>query len=172
MRNRSLIEGEERNDDEDRDTEGPSAKRARTGGVTLDDEEATFARTFSPLGATAGDVDEDGGGGGGYGREEVDAGGGGGGSGEGEDGSGEDDAGASGFLDNGVCYSIFSRKLYQLIFVFLRCLCLVLKMAVPILVLVPPHPQHLPRLSRLPIKSRKMISPHALVGWQLLQNLI
>jgi hypothetical protein len=117
MRNRSLIEGEEPNNDEDRDTEGPLVKRARTGGVTLDDEEATFASIFSPLRTTPGDVDVDGDGdgGGGYGREEGDAGGdeGGdeGGSSEGEGGSGGDDAEVSGFLDNGVCYSIFSRKL-------------------------------------------------------------
>lgn len=77
----------------------------------MDDEEVTYASIFSPLRTTPGDVDEDGDGYGGGGGEEGDAGGDEGGNGEGEGGSGEDDAEVSGFLDNGVCYSIFSRKL-------------------------------------------------------------
>ena len=77
----------------------------------MDEDEATFASAFSPLRTTAGDVDENGDGGGGYGREEGDAGGDELASGEGEGLSSEDDAEVSGFLDNGVCYSILSRKL-------------------------------------------------------------
>lgn len=91
----------------------------------------------------------------------------------------EEDQEVVGFLDNGVCFPFFSMKLYQLIFL-LRCRCLMLKIEKPqpglptllslkvrILVLLP-----LPRLSSFPIKLQKGNSPHALIDWQLLQNLI
>lgn len=124
MRNRNLIEGEEQSDDEDRDAEGPSAKRrrtderVRTDRVTLDAEEAVFASIFSPLRPSGdgdgieegdrdeeGDVDEEGDGDGGSDDGRVQHG-------SIAGGYVEDEAEVSGFLDNGVCYSVFSRKLY------------------------------------------------------------
>lgn len=118
---------EEQRDDEDRDPESPLAKRGRKGKarMELDAEEAAFASIFSPLRPTAADVDErdengdvandfspshptlgDVDEGKGEAQEESDTG---------EDESeheSEHDAEISGFLDNGVCYSVFSRKYY------------------------------------------------------------
>jgi hypothetical protein len=96
--------------------------------MTLDGEEAAFARSFSPLisrrtrqSLTDENIDGDG-----------DGDGDGGGDGDGVDGNGDDGNGddalaatdhngddeqeVEGFLDNGVCSSVFSMKLYRLNF--------------------------------------------------------
>jgi hypothetical protein len=121
MRNQSLIEGEKESSDEGYYTDAPPAKRARTDRVALDAEEAAFASSLGPLHSTSGadgDEDEDravvedgdgvGDGDVGvngtvqHGRDDVDYDG---------DGNGEDQQEGMGFLDNGVCFSVFSMKL-------------------------------------------------------------
>ena len=107
MRNQSLLEEEAANGSDDIDGDGPPAKRARTGRVNLDDEEAAFASSLTPLHLTLGDMsqyknievesqdsDADGD------REEHDA--------DADDADADDaDGNGVGFLDNGVCFLVF-----------------------------------------------------------------
>lgn len=114
MKNQSLINGEEMSFDEDapledNEVDGRPAKRARTGGVTLDSEETAFASSLPPLRRTPGPMsrynsaeDQDGDGDGGESRDEPH------GDLETQDGDGNDenDQGV-GFQDNGVCSQFF-----------------------------------------------------------------
>jgi hypothetical protein len=175
------MEGEEGSGDEDSSAGGPPAKRSCTEGrVTLDAEEAVFASSLPPLHPTPGSMsqsrnaetesqggDGDGGVRSDSGDADIDM------AGIGDD-TGEEEQDV-GFLDNGVCFSVFSLKLYLLIF-FLRCRLRLMKAVLhsnlKLLVLVLPllRSQHHPR--SLPVKSQKGTSPHGLVDWRLLQNLI
>lgn len=132
MKNRSLMEGEDGSGDEDarlegNEVDGPPAKRARTGRVTLDSDETAFASSLPPLRPTPGamsqyknvDSDSQGSDGDGDGtarreREESDEADGDLEVGDG-DGSREYDQEGVGFQDNGVCSHFFLPKLPKLI---------------------------------------------------------
>src|SRR5271155_4812133 len=121
MKNRSIMDGEEGSADEDAPLEGnqvdgPPAKRARTGQVTLDSEETAFASSLPHLRPTPGAMsqyknvdsdshDSDGDGDGTVRHEGEEA--------DGDlemedrDGRGEYDQEGVGFQDNGVCSQFF-----------------------------------------------------------------
>lgn len=117
-RNQSLINGEEASGDEDPDGDGPPAKRARTGRVILDAEEAAFARSLPPLRPNPGamsqykNIEREGQGGDG-GREDSDQGDADAELGDGGHGDSEDEQEGVGFLDNGVCSLVFLMKSIQ-----------------------------------------------------------
>ena len=114
MKNQSLINEEEVSVDEDapledNEVDGPPAKRACTGGVTLDSEETAFASSLLPLCRTPGPMSrynsadgQDGDGDGGGSRDEphgdLDM--------QDGDGNDENDQGV-GFQDNGICSQLF-----------------------------------------------------------------
>lgn len=118
------MDGEEGSGDEDSGAGGPPAKRPCTGSrVILDAEEAGFSSSLPPLHPTPGSMSqsrnaetESQNGDGEVRSDSGDADTNMGGAG---DVTGEEEQDV-GFLDNGVCFSAFSLKLYRLIF-FLRC---------------------------------------------------
>ena len=103
MRNRSLIEEEHESGNETFDADGPPAKKRRTSNIVLDTDEAAFASSLPPLWRTP-NVERE--------TQEGE----GEGEGEGDEEGNNDEQEVVGFLDNGVCFFVFSKKLYQLIF--------------------------------------------------------
>ena len=113
MRNRSLIEEEHESGNENFDADGPPAKKRRTSNIVLDTDEAAFASSLPPLWRTP-NVERETQEGEGEGEQEQE--GEGEGEGEGDEEGNNDEQEVVGFLDNGVCFFVFSKKLYQLIF--------------------------------------------------------